>query len=249
MAGHSRWKKIKHQKGAADAKRGKIFTRLIREITVCARKGGGDPNFNPALRAAVAAGRQANMPSDTIERAIKKGSGELGGAILEEISYEGYGPAGVAMIIEVITDNKNRTVSELRNCLTKCNGNLATSGAVSWIFTKKGIITVNKRDTSEEKLLDIVLDAGAEDVKGEDEVFEIYCSIEIFESVKEALEKQKVPTETAELTMIPQSTIHLVGKDAEHMLKLMEILEDHDDVQKVHANFDIDDQILEKLAS
>lgn len=249
MAGHSRWKKIKRQKGAADAKRGKIFTQLIREITVCAKKGGGDPDFNPVLRTAVTAARQANMPSDNIERAIKKGTGELEGVTLEEISYEGYGPGGVAMLVEVITDNKNRTVSEIRSCFTRHHGNLASAGSVGWVFTKKGIFVVDKKNVSEEKLLEVTLEAGAEDIKDEGDTFEIYVRFENFESVRKALEENEIKIISSEISRIPQTTVHLDGKEAEQMLGLMESLEDHDDVQKVFANFDIDEKILEKIAS
>ena len=247
MAGHSKWKKIKRKKGAADAKRGKLFTHLIREITVSARKGGGDPDFNPALRAAILSARQANMPSDNVDRAIKKGTGELEGVTYDEVNYEGYGPGGVAMIVEVITDNKNRTVSEIRSCFTKYNGNLAVAGAVSWMFSKKGIITVDKDGVLEEKLLEIVLEVGAEDMNDEGDYFEIRTAFELFEAVKRALEDQKIKISSSEMSMIPQSTVHLDGKQAEQMLKLVEALEDHDDVQKVHANFDIDEEVLEKM--
>ena len=249
MAGHSKWKKIQRKKGAADAKRGKIFTQLIREITICARKGGGDIDFNPALRAAVIAARQANMPSDNIERAIKRGTGELEGVSFEQVSYEAYGPGGVAMIVDVITDNKNRIVSELRNCFTRYNGNLATTGSVAWMFTKKGIITVDKKDSTEEKLLELALNAGADDMKDEGEYFEIQASFENFEGVRKAIEYSHVKISSADLSMAPQSTVHLHGKEAQQMINLVEALEAFDDVQKVHANFDIDEQELEKLAS
>lgn len=249
MAGHSKWKKIKRKKGAADAKRGKIFTQLIRELTVCARKGGGDPDFNPGLRVAMAAARQANMPNDNIDRAIKKGTGELEGITLEEVTYEGYGPGGVAMIVEVITDNKNRTVSEIRSCFTKYKGNLAATGAVSWMFTKKGIITIDKKACEEDTLMDVILEAGAEDMSEDEDQYEVHTTAENFEKVRDAIDKNKIKMISSEIDMIPQSTIHLDGKSAEQMLKLMEVLEDHDDVQKVDANFDIDDSVIEKMAS
>lgn len=247
MAGHSKWKKVKHKKEAADAKKGKIFTTLIREITVAARKGGGDPGFNPALRAAVVAAREQNMPSDNIDRAIKRGTGEIEGIIFEEVLYEGYGPAGVAMIVDVLTDNKNRIVSEIRSCFTRYNGNLASSGSVAWQFLKKGILAIDKKVAKEDSVFEIALDAGAEDVSDQGDSFEVYTKSENFENVKQAFENAKIKIASSEIAMIPQSTIHLSGKEAEQMLKLMESLEEFDDVRKVYANFDIDEKEMETI--
>lgn len=248
MAGHSKWKKVKHKKEAADAKKGKIFTTLIREITVAARKGGGDPGFNPALRVAILAAREQNMPSDNVERAIKRGTGEIEGVIFEEIFYEGYGPGGVAMIVDVLTDNKNRIVSEIRSCFTRYNGNLSASGSVAWQFVKKGLITIDKKDSKEDVVFEIALEAGAEDVSDLGDSFEIYAKSENFEKVKQAFEQARVKVASSEIAMVPQSTIHLSGKEAEQMLKLMESLEEFDDVRKVYANFDIDEKEMEKIA-
>jgi len=249
MSGHSKWKKIKHKKEASDAKKGKVYTTLIKEITIAARKGGGDPDFNPSLRAAIITARQANMPSDNVDRAIKKGTGEMEGVSYEEITYEGYGPGGTALIVEVITDNKNRTVGEVRNILTRYKGNMGAAGSVAWMFTKKGVITIDKKNVTEEKLMEVALEAGADDIKDEEDVFEVYTTPENFENVCKALENNKIKNESAEISMISNSTIHLEGKTAERMLNLMEALEEHDDVKKVHANFDIDEKEIEKLAS
>src|SRR3989338_1126750 len=249
MSGHSKWKKIKHKKEASDAKKGKVYTTLIKEITIAARKGGGDPDFNPSLRAAIITARQANMPSDNVDRAIKKGTGEMEGVSYEEITYEGYGPGGTALIVEVITDNKNRTVGEVRNILTRYNGNMGAAGSVAWMFTKKGVITIDKKNVTEEKLMEVALEAGADDIKDEEDVLEVYTTPENFENVCKALENNKIKNESAEISMISNSTIHLEGKTAERMLNLMEALEEHDDVKKVHANFDIDEKEIEKLAS
>jgi YebC/PmpR family DNA-binding regulatory protein len=249
MSGHSKWSTIKRKKGKADAERGKTFTKLIKEITVSARDGGGDPEGNPRLRAAIQAARTANMPAANIERAIKKGTGELPGVSYEAVSYEGYGPGGVAMLVEVLTDNRNRTVSEIRNIFTRHGGNLGEVGCVGWMFDKKGLIQVDKVSVDEEKLMETVLDAGASDMTLEEGYFEIVTPFNKFEAVKQALEQKKIPYSQAELTMIPQTTIKLVEKEAEQMLRLMEALEDHDDVQKVYANFDIAMEIMEKMTA
>jgi YebC/PmpR family DNA-binding regulatory protein len=247
MSGHSKWATIKRKKGANDAKRGRIFTKLIKEISVAARMGGGDPTGNPRLRLAIESARSQNMPSDKIERAIKKGTGELEGVSYEEVVYEGYGIAGVALLIEVMTDNKNRTVAELRSILSKHGGNLGETGSVGWIFEKKGSFQIDKAAASEETLMDVALSAGAEDIVEEAGTWAVTCPKEDFATVREALEKAKIPVQTAELTMVPKTTVALNENDAGRMLKLMDILEDHDDVQHVYANFDISDEIIEKL--
>lgn len=249
MSGHSKWSTIKRKKGKADAERGKIFTKLIKELTVSARDGGGDPEGNPRLRAAIQAAKAANMPAANIERAIKKGTGELPGVSYEAVSYEGYGPGGVAVLVEVLTDNRNRAVSEIRNIFTRYGGNLGEVGCVGWMFDKKGLIQVDKGSVGEEKLMDTVLDAGASDMTLEEGYFEIVTPFTKFEAVKQALDQKKIPYSQAELTMIPQTTIKLVGKEAEQMLRLMEDLEDHDDAQKVYANFDIAIEIMEKMSA
>lgn len=249
MSGHSKWHSIRHKKAAADAKRGKMFTRLIKEITVAARLGGGDIDANPRLRVAVQSAKDANMPQDNIKRAILKGTGELPGQSYEEQPYEGYGPGGVAVFVEALTDNKNRTVAELRHIFTKNNGNLGEAGSVQWMFEKKGYISVSREAISEEKLLEATLEAGAEDLRTEGGTYAIYTAFEDFESVRQSLEKADIPIETSELTMIPQNEIHLEGKTAQQMLNLIEALEEHDDVQNVYANFDIDEEEMEALVS
>ncbi len=249
MSGHSKWSTIKRKKGAADAKRGKAFTKIIKEIMVAARMGGGDINSNPRLRSAVLAAKAENMPKDNIDRAIKKGTGELEGVTYEEISYEGYGPAGVAMLVQVLTDNKNRTVADVRHIFSKHNGNLGETGCVSWMFENKGLILVDKAGVEEDKLLEVALDAGALDVKDNGKEFEITVSPAGFEEVKKKIEGAGFKPNYAEVTMVPQTTIRLVGKEAEQMLKLMEGLEDSDDVQKVFANFDIADEEMERLSA
>jgi YebC/PmpR family DNA-binding regulatory protein len=249
MSGHSKWSTIKRKKGKADAERGKTFTKVIKEITVSARDGGGDPDGNPRLRAAIQAARAANMPAANIERAIKKGTGELPGVSYEEVSYEGYGPGGVAILVEVLTDNRNRTVSDIRHIFTHNGGSLGEVGCVGWMFDKKGLIQVDKRSVDEEELMEAVLEAGALDMKLEEDYFEIVTPFNKFEAVKQALDQKKVSYSQAELTMIPQTTIKLEGKEAEQMLRLMESLEDHDDVQKVYANFDIATEIMEKMSA
>lgn len=244
MSGHSKWATTKHKKAAADAKRGKLFTKLTKEITVAARLGGGDPEGNPRLRAAIAKAKAVSMPSDNIKRAIQKGTGELPGVAYEEITFEGYGPGGVALMIEAMTDNRNRTVSEIRHILSKLGGNLGESGCVSWMFNKKGYIVVKQDKADEENLLALALDAGAEDMQAEDDNFVITTAPSDFEKVKKALEDVGVPMDAAEVTMLPQTYVKLEGKEATQMLKLMETLEDSDDVQNVYANFDIPDEIL-----
>ena len=249
MSGHSKWSSIKHKKGKADAARGKIFTKLIKELTVAAREGGGDPDGNPRLRTAILAAKAANMPAANIERAIKKGTGELPGVSYEEIKYEGYGPGGVAVLVETLTDNKNRAVSEIRRIFAMHGGNLGEVGCVGWMFERKGIIQVDKGKVDEEELMMTVLDAGALDMNSEEDDFEIITPFDKFEAVKSALDEKKIPYSQADLTMIPQTTIKLESKQAEQMLKLMETLEDHDDVQKVFANFDITTEIMEKMSA
>ncbi len=249
MAGHSKWANIKHRKGAVDAKRGRIFTRLIKEITVAARMGGGDVASNPRLRSAVAAAKSENMPKDNITRAIKKGTGEIAGEVYEEILYEGYGPGGVAVLVECMTDNRNRTVADIRHYFAKSNGNLGESGCVNWMFDKKGLIVVSKEDASEEVLMDTALEAGADDVVEEDNEFQVLTAPEDFDAVREGLEEAGVKFLSAEITMIPQNTVDVDAENvARSLLKLLENLEDHDDVQNVHANFSIDDDLMEQLA-
>ncbi len=248
MSGHSKWSTIKHKKAAKDAKKGKLFTKFIKEITVAARMGGGDINSNPRLRTAVTAARTNSMPNDNIDRAIKKGTGELEGVTYEEIQYEGYGPGGAAILAQVLTDNKNRTVSEIRRLFTKHGGNLGETGCVSWMFDKKGVITVEKSQIDEERLMGIVLEAGAEDVKEEDDLFEVVTQPEDFEKVKERLDREKVPVASAQVTMVPKNTVNVDAKHIEQILKLTEELEDHDDVQGVSANFNIPTELMEKAS-
>jgi len=241
MSGHSKWATIKHKKGAADAKRGKVFTRLIKEITIAAKGGGGDPDGNPRLRTAILAAKAENMPADNIKRAIQRGTGELEGLSYEEITYEGYGPGGVAVIIDVLTDNKNRAVSEVRHAFSKNGGNLGAEGAVSWMFTKKGVISIAKDEASEDKLMEIVLESGAEDLNDEGETWEILCDPKDFEAVTEALKAAKIPTETAEVTKIASTYTKLEGSQANAMIRLLETIEDLDDTQNVYSNFDFDE--------
>jgi len=249
VSGHSKWSTIKRKKGAVDAKRGKIFTRLIKEITVAARMSGGDPDGNPRLRAAIASAKTENMPKDNIERAIKKGTGELEGAIYEEITYEGYGPGGVAILVDCMTDNKNRTVADIRHFFSKSGGNLGESGCVSWMFTKKGTILVDKETIKEEELMEKALEAGADDVVEEDNVFQVETSPDDFEGVREALEADGVTFIEATVAMVPQNTVDITDeKTARQILTLLERLEDHDDVQNVYANFDIPDDIMESVS-
>ncbi len=249
MSGHSKWSTIKHKKAAQDAKRGKIFTKLIKEITVAARLGGGDPSANPRLRAAIAAAKAANMPKNNIERAIKKGTGELEGVNYEEVTYEGYGPGGVAVLVETITDNRQRTVAEVRHIFSKRGGNLGEPGSVAWIFEKKGLIVVDKDKADEETLLDLALEAGADDLQEQETEWEVITDPAAFEKVKAALEQANIPIMSAEVTMVPSNTVKVEDEQkAAQLLKLMESLEDNDDVQHVYANFDIPDQILQKVA-
>ncbi len=249
MAGHSKWANIKHRKGAVDAKRGKIFTKLIKEITVAARLGGGDPNANPRLRSAIAAAKTENMPKDNMDRAIKKGTGELEGAVYEEITYEGYGPGGVAVLVDCMTDNKNRTVAEVRHFFSKSGGNLGESGCVAWMFDKKGSILIEKDLVAEEELMDLALEAGAEDVVEEDNVFQVITAPDDFNDVREALEAKGLAFVEAAVSMIPQNVVEIADeKVARQVLKLLENLEDNEDVQNVYANFDIPDAIMEAVS-
>jgi YebC/PmpR family DNA-binding regulatory protein len=249
MSGHSKWSTIKHKKAQKDARRGKVFTKLIKDLTIAARVGGSDVNANPRLRTAIAAAKAASMPNDTIDRAIKKGAGELEGVSYEEIIYEGHGPGGVAILLQVLTDNKNRTVSEIRHFFTKYGGNLGSPNSVAWMFTKKGTITVDKGQTDEDQLMEIALDAGAEDVIMGDELFEIVTPPEDLDPVREALEKAGIAVASAEATMVPQNTVTLSGKEAEQTLKLLDALQEHDDVQSVSANFDIAQEEMERLSA
>ena len=247
MSGHSKWSSIKHKKAATDAKRGKIFTKLIKEITVAARMGGGDLEANPRLRTAIQAAKSENMPKDNIERAIKKGTGELEGVNYEESIYEGYGPGGAAVLIESLTDNKNRTVADIRYIFSKAGGNMGESGCVAWMFDKKGYIAVENKAVDEDALMEAALDAGAEDIREDDGNFEVITAIEDFEAVKTAIDAAAIPYIVAEVTMLPQSTTYLKGKEAEQMVKLMESLEDCDDVQKVYTNADIPAEVVNSL--
>ncbi len=246
MSGHSKWHTIKHKKGALDAKRGKIFTKLIKEITVAARTGGsGDVEANARLRKAVTDAKAQNMPNDTIDRAIKRGTGELEGVNYEEITYEGYGIGGVAVMVETMTDNRNRTVAELRHLFSKNGGNLGESGSVAWMFDKKGLIIVDKEARSEDELFEIAIEAGADDVRDEGDVFEIYTAPENFDAVDTAIKAAGIEPQASEVSQVPQNYIKLEGADAKQMLKLYEAIDDNDDVQKVHANFDIDESEME----
>ena len=244
MSGHSKWATIKHKKGAADAKRGKVFTRLIKEITIAAKFGGGDPDGNPRLRGAIAAAKAENMPAENIKRAIQRGTGELEGVSYEEITYEGYGPGGVALIVDVLTDNKNRAVSEIRHAFSKNGGNLGAEGAVSWMFSKKGVISIAKEAANEDKLMEIVLESGAEDLNDEGEHWEILCDPKDFEAVTEALKAAKIPTQTAEVTKIASTYTKLEGSQANAMMRLLETIEDLDDTQNVYSNFDFDEAAM-----
>lgn len=249
MSGHSKWSTIKRKKGAIDAKRGKVFTRLIKEITVAARGGGGDPEGNPRLRSAIATAKSENMPKDNITRAIKKGTGEIAGEVYDEIMYEGYGPGGVAVLVECLTDNRNRTVADVRHYFAKNNGNLGESGCVAYMFDKKGLILVDKEGISEEELMDKALEAGADDVIEEENEFQILTAPEDFDAVREALEEAGVKFLEADISMIPQNTVEITEENiGKSLLKLMESLEDHDDVQNVFSNFDIGDELMEILS-
>ncbi|MDX2441064.1 MAG: YebC/PmpR family DNA-binding transcriptional regulator [Desulfobacterales bacterium] len=247
MSGHSKWSSIKHKKGATDAKRGKIFTKLIKEITVAARMGGGDPDANPRMRTAIAAAKSENMPKDNIERAIKKGTGELEGVNYEESTYEGYGPGGAAVFIESVTDNKNRAVADIRHIFSKNGGNLGENGCVAWMFDKKGYIAIEKKVVDEDSLMETSIEAGAEDVREDNGSFEIITEPDDFESVKTAIDKAAIVYIDAEITMLPQSTTNLEGKQALQMVKLMEALDDCEDVQKVYTNADIPEEIVNNM--
>ena len=249
MSGHSKWSSIKHKKAIKDAKRGKQFTKFIKEITVAARLGGGDINANPRLRPAVTTARENSMPNDTIERAIKKGTGELEGVNYEEVNYEGYGPGGVAIMASALTDNRNRTVAELRRVFEKHGGNMGAAGCVAWMFSKRGLIAVEHGKAEEERLMEIALEAGADDVKDAGEIFEIDTTPENFEAVKTALQTAGLATASAEVTMVPQNTVSVTGKDAEQIMKLLEELDDHDDVQSVASNVDIPQEEIERLSA
>ena len=244
MSGHSKWASIKHKKGAADAKRGKIFTKLIKEITVAARIGGGDPDGNPRLRTSILIAKGKNMPVDNITRAIKKGTGELEGVHYDEVTYEGYGPGGAAIFLEAMTDNKNRTVSEIRAALGKAGGNLGENGCVGWMFEQKGFITVKTDAKGEDDLMELAIDAGADDMQTVEEHYEITTAMANFETVRKVLEDAGVPMDTAEITRIPQNTVTIDEKKGKALLKLMDILDDHDDIQKAYSNFDIPDDVM-----
>lgn len=248
MSGHSKWATIKHKKAATDAKRGAAFTKIIREVTAAAKAGGGNPDTNTRLRTAMQRAKMINMPLNNIENAIKKGTGELPGVVYETTIFDAYAPGGVAVLIECLTDNKNRTTAEVRNILDKKNGNLAGAGSTAWMFTKKGYIVIEKDKIGEEELMGLALDAGADDFKSEGEYYEITCEPAILESVKAVIQKKNVPMQTSEVTMIPNSTVKVLGNDAKMVLSLMEALEEHEDVQAVYANFDIPDEEIEKAA-
>jgi YebC/PmpR family DNA-binding regulatory protein len=249
MSGHSKWSTIRHKKGAADAKRGKIFTKLIKEIMIAARMGGGDPTGNPRLRAAIAAAKTENMPKDNIERAIKKGTGELEGTSYEEVNYEGYGPGGVAILVDVMTDNRNRAASDVRHIFSRNGGNLGEAGCVAWMFSMKGSIVFSKEGISEEEIMEVALEVGAEDVLDQEDQIEVTTSIEDFINVKSAFEDRGMTYELAEITMVPQTTVRIEDeKVAQQLLRLMDALEDSDDVQHAYANFDIPDSILNAVA-
>jgi YebC/PmpR family DNA-binding regulatory protein len=249
MSGHSKWSTIKHKKAAKDAKRGKLFTKLIKEITVAAKLGGGDINANPRLRTAVTTARGQSMPTDNIDRAIKKGTGELEGVTYEEVTYEGYGPGGAAVLVMAMTDNRNRTVSELRHLFGRFGGNMGEAGCVAWMFSKKGILTVDKSAVEEERLIEVALDAGADDVSDDGDAFTVTTAPDAFEAVRDALEKAGIAILSASLGMVPSTTLSLTGPQAEQTLKLVEELEDHDDVQDVASNFDIPPEELERLSA
>jgi YebC/PmpR family DNA-binding regulatory protein len=245
MSGHSKWHTIKHKKGAADAKRGKVFTRLIKELTVAARHGGGDPDMNPRLRTIIADARAANMPADNIKRAIRRGTGEEEGVNYDEVTYEGYGPGGVAILIETLTDNRNRTVGEMRHTLTKYGGNLGEANSVGWMFEKKGLVTVEKGNVEEDVLMTAVLDAGADDMKDDGSVWEIISAPEVHPAIAEAVKKLGIEPASSQIAMLPQNYIKLESKQTQQLLKLLEALEDHDDTQNVWSNADIDEKEIE----
>lgn len=248
MSGHSKWAKIKHKKAATDAKVGASYTKIIREVTAAAKDGGGDPDRNPRLRAAMQRAKGINMPAVNVENAIKKGTGELPGVSYESAVFEGYAPGGVALLVETLTDNKNRTTAEIRNLLSKKNGSMAGAGSTAWMFTKKGYITVEKNNAKEEELMGIALDAGADDFKSEGDSYEIICEPNNLEAIRQVLQGKKIAIQTAEITMLPNSTVKVVGPEASQVLSLMESLEEQEDVQAVYANFDIPDEEIEKAA-
>ncbi len=248
MSGHSKWATIKHKKAATDAKRGAAFTKIIREITAAAKDSGGDPEKNPRLRTAMQRAKVINMQKSNIENAIKKGTGEIPGVVYENAMFEGYAPGGVAILVETLTDNKNRTTAEVRNILNKKNGSMAGAGSTAWMFTKKGLIMVKKTAIKEDELMNIVLDAGAEDLKSEGDIYEITCEPSSFEAVKNALAEKNIQPDSAEVTMIPNSTVKVLGNDAKTVLDLMDALEEHEDVQSVYANFDIPEEEMQKLS-
>jgi YebC/PmpR family DNA-binding regulatory protein len=249
MSGHSKWATIKHKKAATDAKRGKIFTRLIKEITIAARNGGGDPDSNPRLRGAITAAKAENMPADNIKRAVQRGTGELPGLQYEELTLEGYGPGGVALLVEITTDNRNRTVSELRHVFSKNGGNMGEAGCVAWMFHKRGDIIVSKSKAGEDQLMDLALEAGAEDLRDDGSEWEVVTPPEAFESVVNALKSKGIEPDHAEVGMIPQNYVRLEGKNAEQMVKLLEAIDDQEDVQNVYSNFDMDEAQIAKVAS
>ncbi len=246
MSGHSKWATIKHKKGAIDAKRGQLFTKLIKEITIAA-KAGGNPETNARLRTAIQKAKDSNMPQDNITKAVQKGTGELPGVSYEEITYEGFGPAGVAILVDVVTDNKNRASSEIRNIFSKTGGNMVGAGAVSWMFEKKGVFEINSKAIDEEKLMGIVLEAGAEDLTTEGDLYEVKSPPIDFEKVRKAIEANKIKIESAEITMVPKNTVPVASDSAKQVLSLVEALEDHEDVQNVYANFDIPDDVLKTI--
>ena len=249
MSGHSKWSTIKHKKAMVDARRGKMFTKLIRELTSAARAGGGDPDVNPRLRTAVASAKGANMPNDTIQRAIQKGTGDIAGETYEEVTYEGYGAGGVAVLVDTLTDNKNRTVAEIRHLFARHGGSMGENGCVAWMFQRQGFLALDAASIDEDALLELVLEAGGDDVKTENDLYEILTSPEAFEDVRSSLEEKGLTPEVAEVTMLPQSTVSIEGKQAEQVLRLMEALDDQDDVRRAYANFDIPDGVMAALAA
>ncbi|MEN3202751.1 MAG: YebC/PmpR family DNA-binding transcriptional regulator [Atribacterota bacterium] len=249
MSGHSKWAQIKHKKAKTDLERGKTFSKLIRLITVAARQGGGNPETNPRLRLAIQKAKEMNMPQENIEKAIKKGTGELEGVAYEEIIYEGYGPGGVAIMVEATTDNRNRTTAEIRHLFSKHGGNLGETGCVSWVFERKGLISFEKGKVDEEEIMAVAIDAGAEDIRSTETTIDVITAPENFEEVKEAIDRRGLQYAVAQITMVPKTTVSVEGKQAQQVLSLIEALEDHDDVQEVYANFDIADELLESLKS
>ena len=249
MSGHSKWSTIKHKKAMVDARRGKMFTKLIRELTSAARAGGGDADVNPRLRTAVASAKGANMPNDTIQRAIQKGTGDIAGETYEEVTYEGYGAGGVAVLVDTLTDNKNRTVAEIRHLFARHGGSMGENGCVAWMFQRQGFLALDAASIDEDALLELVLEAGGDDVRMENDLYEILTSPEAFEDVRSSLEEKGLTPEVAEVTMLPQSTVSIEGKQAEQVLRLMEALDDQDDVRRAYANFDIPDDVMAALAA